>query len=820
MAIQNVNGRNAYVIQSEVPTAKTSTGMGYGNLYSHLRWKLWEKAEESVKQSIGYEEMAYKAQLEFAMKQRADIQKRVSAYDREIARLEAGEAKDNARIESKRDDDALKVARDTRSMEFGANKAAAPSTTRKSDVKASTSTKVSGVPVDIPEGTTGATIPTPTELQISVPEGEAIPMNATLPDGTIAPAGMVAPVGGITVTQTNMAFPAPPAGAPFDAGASAAATPFDTGTSAKDTRPRRSDIASENRSAGVSTTVKEKPKVPDAPTLPTRENVDYGATLEALRAERTALQKELGGIVMPDAPSIDLLERTRAKYEQAYGTGGMFGIAPRRDKIQPRFDEPAALKRAQTIAATASDEALRKYTAEKLALDPNATVTPEEAAEVRKRGVLNAIGKLGGREVSAKDFLGIDGREAPVERKEAPVVEAPVAREPAKSTQFTPEDEFIMETLPKTAGGSGMGSYAGLPYGDEILAAEGGMPPVGRGRIAPPVVGDTVPLPPTAGMEPAPVGMGEAGAPPSYAEAMEGFRTIRAPREPVYAADGLFPVGAEMPKLRKPSRFPIDRTTPEGRAFEEETRRIEAEKKAAGTYIRNPFSRTAVDRAQDLLALGVSPEEIARIAPPAPIAPPVAAPIPEPSIWDTIEREPIAAPPIAPPVRGPEMGGITVPPVVDKAKIEELKKRAEELKAKRDKTAAEKQEVIDLQKQIGFDQLPSKEEGKPSGALQRRDEYKLALIDKATKLANQPKKFERLAKPNLSPEARKTQVPEYVLLVDNLYDTNERSGNEPVKASYEEINRVFSDKPEIRAAAQEYLLAKDLLNSKNKNPEA
>jgi hypothetical protein len=837
MAIQNVNGRNAYVIQSEVPTAKTSSGIGYGSLYSTLRWKLWEKAEESVKQSIGFEKMAYEAQLEYAMKQRSDIQRRLSAYDKQISALQTGEAKDNARVESKRDDDALKVARDTRAMDFSANKAAAPSTREKVDVKSSSSTKVSGVPVDIPEGATGSQVPAGVTSPIGrfVPEGVAIPVDAKLPDGSYAVAGSLAPAGGILVeldaAPTSLASPPPPAAAP-KAPAAAAATNADPDAAAfsasddkkdKDGRPRRSDIASETTTEGSSVTTKARAAVPKAPNLPVREDVDYSETLAALIKERETLQAELGGVTLPTAPSIDLLERTRAKYEQSYGVGGMFGIAPRRDKIQPRFDDPASLQRAQAIAASAADEALKAYTEDKLRTDPNAIVTPEEAAEVRRRGVLSAIGKLGGREVTAKDFLGVDGREAPIERRPQPVVEAPVAREAAKSGQFTAEDEFIMEALPERAGQSGMGSYAGLPYGDEILAAEGGMPPVGRGRIAPPVAGETVPLPPTAGMEPSPVQFGEAGAPPSYAEAMEGFRTIPTPREPTYAADGLFPVGAEMPRLRKPSRFPIDRTTPEGRAFEEETRRIEAEKKAAGTYVRNPFGRTAVERTQDLLSLGMTPEEIARIAPQAapiaPIAPPVAAPIQEPSIWDTIDREPIAAPPVAPPVRGPETAGITVPPVARRS-VEELKADLEELKKKKDKTAAEKKAVEDLQKQIGLDQLPSKEEVKPSGSLERREGYKLALLEKATKLANQPKKFERLAKPNLPPEQRKAQVPEYIILVDNLYDSNERSGNEPVKASFQEINRVFADKPEVRAAAGEYLLAKDLLNSKTQNPEA
>jgi hypothetical protein len=740
MAIQIVNGRNAYVITAEVPTARTSTGEGYGSFYSNLRWKLWEKAEESTKVAIGFEKMAYEAQLDFAMKQRADIQKRVEAYEREISRLEAGETKDNARIEGKRDDDALKVGRDTRSMEFGANKASVPSTTVRGTEAYGSSSKVSGPPSDpifqpgtprpIAGGTPSPAAPAPTPIPASVP-ASAPPA----PDAFSAAAAKRAPG---PPAAAPVAAPVAPVAPPAPAPVAPPVNPFDKASEAKG--PYRSEQVSDRQTIGSSTTTKGRPTVPDAPTLPTRENVDYSAALTALREERDTLQKQLGEVTIPTAPSVDLLERSRAKYEQSYGVGGMFGISERRDKIQPRFDEPASLKRAQAIAASAAEEGLRKYTEEKQGLDPSAIITPEEAQNVRKQSVLDAIGKLGGREVSAENFLG----------KEEPIRAGRTA-----PTQFTPEEQFLMEA---------------------------GLTPPARGE--------------------API------APPATAPA---------------------PVPPPGPPPERRSIFPIDRTTPEGRAFAEEARRIEAEKKAAGTFVRNPFRRTPVERAQDLLSLGITPEQVSGMSPASPIAAPgaAAAPMPvpmrEPSIWDTIAAESARVPPtpIAPPaplMRGPEMGGITVPPV-DRT-IEGLKKSLEEYKAKKDKTAADKKIIEDLQKQIGLDQLPSKEgSGGSSGAIERREGYKLALLEKATKLANQPKKFERLAKPSLSPEDRKSKVPEYIILVDNLYDTNERSGNEPVKASYDEINRVFSDKPEIRASAQEYLLAKDLLNSKTKNPE-
>lgn len=798
MAIQNVNGRNAYVIQAEVPTARTSTGEGYGSLYSNLRWKLWEKAEESTKAAIGFEKMAYQAQLDFAMKQRADIQKRVSAYDREIARLEAGEAKDNSRIESKRDDDALKVGRDTRSMEFSANKAAAPSTTSRADTKSSSSTKVGGIPVDIPEGATGSQVPasTTSPTAIFVKEGQAIPPDAKLPDGSYAVAGSLAPAGGVLVQMdtapTSLASPPPPAGAPFEQDKTSIAL-----KGAYETRPERSDTASESRSVGGSTTSKTRAAVPKAPNLPTREDVDYSEALAKLRQERLDLQGQLGEVTLPQAPSVDLLERTRAKYEQSYGTGGMFGIANRPDKIQPRFDEPDALKRAQAIAAAAAEDAVSKYTAEKKAKDPAAIITPAEEQEARRRGVLDAIGKLNGREVSAKDFLGF--REPPPERAVAPVVEPPIA----KDTQ----------DLPKTAGGSGMGSYAGLPYGDEILAAEGGMP---APKAAPPIpAGGRGFAPEIEG--PPPIRRLPYEAPPVTFEPSRGFAPeIEGP-----------PQRRRLPYEAPPTAFkPSVGFAPE---------------------IEGPPQRGRLPISQDVSALGLSAEELAQLYPSGKgFAPEIAGPPPTRALPYTappVTFEPsrgfapeIAGPPQtralpydAPPVtfqpsRGfaPEVEGgpavMALPP--DYRSPEELKAALEEFKKKREKTAADKKAIEELQKRIGLDKLPSTpEENKKSGALERREQYKLALVEKATKLANQPKKFERLAKPNLPPEQRKSQVPEYIILVDNLYDTNERSGNEPVKASYEEINRVFADKPEIRAAAQEYLLAKDLLSSKSKNPE-
>ena len=75
------------------------------------------------------------------------------------------------------------------------------------------------------------------------------------------------------------------------------------------------------------------------------------------------------------------------------------------------------------------------------------------------------------------------------------------------------------------------------------------------------------------------------------------------------------------------------------------------------------------------------------------------------------------------------------------------------------------------------------------------------MIERATTLANQPKKFERIAKTNLPPEERAKKVADYVLVVDNLYVANQREGGDPILPSYEEINRVYADDPRTREQA-------------------
>lgn len=736
MAIQNINGKNAYVIQSEVPQAKTSSGVGYGSLHSQLRWKLWELAQESVKAEMGMEQKAYGAQLEYALKQKDILQDQRDSLSKQINDLEKGMAKDAARVASKISDDKRRAEEKRRSEELSG----VPVTTTKGGTTTTSGSGTSGIKM----------VPNPKAGQISV-------------DGKVEPAFIQAAEQGDV--KPNEPDPI-------------------TGETVRgyDTRPRSSERAGTTTYDTTTTRTKTIPGVTgktDATVDRTEDVVDYSDLIARLTKERDDLETRLTSTgVLPSAPSFDLLERTRDKYQQSYGTGGMFGIAPRPGKTQPRFDETSAVRAAKEIADTAANDALTKYTMERQALDPEVVITPEEAQEVRRRGVLQALGTLGGREVTAQNFLrkegvgdqetsGLRERRMPefLKSKERKDAEA-AARAPVpynESLEESSVEERIASTLPRIDRGDprrkGYGSSSAQTaeeLDDTFQMEDYVLPEEAKGSVDA-SIWDTI-------MQESSGEIAEPTSPirisPKPSSILQGYNAppTTAPAKEIQIEDYVDPAALRIAPRAAPQAAPQALQPSQGGP----TMAISAYKPGAA---REPDAVVPMD-----------------MAGPA----------------DTLIMEDYIQPP------GP-------------TEMKALKVKLEELKAKKEKTAFDKKVIDDLQKRIGLDKLPTKVQ--PT-SLERRDQYKLDLIKKATALSNQPKKFERLAKPELSPEERKAKVPGYILLVDNLYDANDRAGKEPVKATFTELNRVFADDPKLRAAAQEYLLAKDLLKNKEQNPEA
>ena len=79
MAIRNVGGQSVYVIEAQpVAAAKTSTGTGYAQLVSQLRWQIWEEAQKQVLRELEFEKMTYASQLETYKNQQEQLARQLA----------------------------------------------------------------------------------------------------------------------------------------------------------------------------------------------------------------------------------------------------------------------------------------------------------------------------------------------------------------------------------------------------------------------------------------------------------------------------------------------------------------------------------------------------------------------------------------------------------------------------------------------------------------------------------------------------------------------------------------------------------------------
>lgn len=102
--------------------------------------------------------------------------------------------------------------------------------------------------------------------------------------------------------------------------------------------------------------------------------------------------------------------------------------------------------------------------------------------------------------------------------------------------------------------------------------------------------------------------------------------------------------------------------------------------------------------------------------------------------------------------------------------------------------------------------------GKAKSTAQRRELYAMNTIKKGLELADKPKQFARLAKTD-NPVA----APEYIKLVNGVYEMNGTSPNR-FKLTYDEVARVYRNDDKMREKALSYLVAKDTIESNVTRP--
>jgi hypothetical protein len=92
--------------------------------------------------------------------------------------------------------------------------------------------------------------------------------------------------------------------------------------------------------------------------------------------------------------------------------------------------------------------------------------------------------------------------------------------------------------------------------------------------------------------------------------------------------------------------------------------------------------------------------------------------------------------------------------------------------------------------------------------------YAMRTIKKGIELADKPKQFARVAKTQTPDNA-----PEYVKIVNGVYDTNSTSPNK-FKLTYDEVAKVYKDDAKTREKALAYLVAKDTIDNNVTKPLA
>ena len=101
----------------------------------------------------------------------------------------------------------------------------------------------------------------------------------------------------------------------------------------------------------------------------------------------------------------------------------------------------------------------------------------------------------------------------------------------------------------------------------------------------------------------------------------------------------------------------------------------------------------------------------------------------------------------------------------------------------------------------------------------RQSLYAMRVVKGGLEMAAKPKQLARLAKTELPTREREKAAPEYIIVVDKLYNVNKGKPN-AFKNTYDEVARTYKDDPAVREQAQKYLVAKDTLEGQVTNPTA
>ena len=764
MTIRNVNGRNVYVLEPRPPTGKTTSGKAWATLYSDLRWQIWEEIQKNELQKMKFEALTYDTQQKVYLQAQKDIRNAITELQQARTDLSTGglTARSAASLAAKQADLDYKVAQ--------ANAQRAASSQPTLTYKISPATDLFGKPDPNLPPVVSRTLSGPVTME------SARGMLGGLPPETAQFAG------GIRIGAPEVgAVQAAPAAAP----------------------------AAETISV-------------DGYTRQQRQTA-----IEAIDKDIANLRAELEGLQAPEIGfETDLLARTRRGFEQDVGVmgqgGGPFGLAARPTRTMPRVDEPLGAQRLEEFIAAFDG-------------DVDAAVEAMRAAGAREVPAGDIFKKRGGRIPSRiPESFGAEERVAPIDDDAARRAAMDEAIDQIRA-------EVAAGTAPAPAAPAEV-AYENLTVPQKQVLAE---TPEGRDVLS--------------RLEEEYIQRKQASAPAAAAPVPSAGLSVTTGAVPGTSAPQPLP-GLPMAELRRPTA-PASAAATGGLGVTTGTVPGTSAPQSLGGLTAAP---AAAGRTLEFEALGLQPDETAAALEGMASSAPMPAAVPYGA--GATAGMPSAAMPAPEPIPfeydiGPLINDIQSfdkdkGQVMEEAKnwFEASKKWAteqgqstrifeigkpddeifvdylyymyanelpQEMPAtmRPDFNRTIRQEVKNLAAEkydISVDEEETGGARRQRGSKEdRRKRYKTNVIQRGTRLSQQPDKVARLAKT----QAPREQRPKWAVVVDSLYETNKNRGD-AFKTTYDEVVRAFASKPDARDQALEYLVAKDILENDKKSPLA
>jgi len=765
--IKNVNGRNVYVLEPRPPTGKTTSGKAWATLYSDLRWQIWEEIQKNELQKMKFEALTYDTQQKVYLQAQKDIRNAITELQQARTDLSTGglTARSAASLAAKQADMDYKVA------QANAQRAAAAQPTLTYKI---------GPPTDM----------------------------FGRPDPTLPPVVYTTLSGPITMgTAQTMLATGDPQGAQFTGGVTIEAPEVGAAPAAAPVAPAAAGAA---ETIGV-----------DGYTQQQRQTA-----IEAIDKDIDDLRAELEGLQAPEIGfETDLLARTRRGFEQDVGVmgqgGGPFGLAARPTRTMPRVDEPLGAQRLEEFIAAfdgdvdAAVEAMRAAGAREVpagdifkkrggripsripeSFGAEERVAPIDDDAARRAAMEEAINEIRAQVAAGTAPAPAAGTAAPAgtaAAAPAEVVYEDLTPEQKEVLAQTPqgqdvlrklEDDYIARQLPPEASAPAGIAPVAAPAGTAPVAAPAGTAPVaapagtapapaapasasataigGLGVGTGVVPGASVPES-LAGLTAAPAAAGRSlelevlGLPPDETAAVPFGRgaTVGMPSTAMPAPEPMAPefdIGSLIEEIRSFDGNK-DQVMQEAKKWFESSREY-------GTENLKGFRRFESDKTDDEIFVDY--------------------------LYTMYSGQ-------LPTTMSPQMR-----PEFNRT----IRQEVEKLAADKYDISVGEEETGGAQRQRG-----TKED--------RRKRYKTNVIQRGTRLSQQPDKVARLAKT----QAPREQRPKWAVVVDSLYETNKNRGD-AFKTTYDEVVRAFASKPEARDQALEYLVAKDILENDKKSPLA